>query len=58
MRQAREPDFEAVAGIRAVTVPVGMDGATGFMGSKVVIKDPAEARRRRLMAKVRWSVRC
>lgn len=52
VRQAREPDFEAVANLRTVIVPIGMDGTVGFMGSKVVIDDPVEAKRRRLMAKV------
>lgn len=55
VRQAKEADYEQVASIRAVIIPVGMDGATGFMGKKVVIKDPAEAKRRRLMAKV-WCI--
>lgn len=53
MRPAREADFEAVANLRTVIVPVGMDGAAGFMGKKIIIDDPAEAKRRRLMAKVR-----
>lgn len=53
VRRAREADFEGVAGIRGVIVPVGMSGVTGFLGSKVVIDDPQEAKRRMLMAKVR-----
>lgn len=53
VRCARETDFEGVAGIRSVIVPVGMSGVTGFLGSKVVIDDPQEAKRRMLMAKVR-----
>lgn len=52
VRTAKEADFEGVAKLRAVIVPVGMDGASGLMGSKVAIKDPVEAKRRRLMAKV------
>ena len=53
VRRAREADFEGVAGIRGMIVPVGMSGATGFLGGKVVIDDPEEAKRRVLMAKVR-----
>ena len=34
-------------------IPVGMSGATGFLGNKVVIDSPEEAERRLLMAKVR-----
>lgn len=41
-----------MAKLRTVIVPLGMDGAVGFMGSKVAIDDPMEAKRRRLMAKV------
>lgn len=56
VRRAKEADYEGVARIRGVIVPVGMSGATGFLGSKVVIDDPAEAKKRLLMAKViiRW----
>ncbi|CBJ25814.1 acetyltransferase [Ectocarpus siliculosus] len=52
VRRAREPDYQGVAEIRGVIIPVGMSGATGFLGGKVVIDDPAEAERRLLMAKV------
>lgn len=52
MRRAKEADYEGVAGIRGVIIPVGMSGASGFLGGKVVIDDPDEAKRRLLMAKV------
>eukprot|EP00752_Nemacystus_decipiens_P009990 g8909.t1 len=52
VRQAKEQDYPGVAGIREVIIPVGMSGATGFMGGKVVIDSPAEAEKRLLMAKV------
>lgn len=52
VRQAKERDYQGVADIRGVIIPVGMSGATGFLGGKVVIDDPAEAERRLLMAKV------
>lgn len=52
MRRAKEADYEGVAGIRGVIIPVGMSGASGFLGGKVVIDDPNEAKRRLLMAKV------
>lgn len=52
VRRAQEADYEGLAAIRGVIVPVGISGATGFMGDKVVIDDPAEAKRRLLMAKV------
>lgn len=52
VRRARERDYLGVAEIRGVIIPVGMSGATGFLGGKVVIDDPAEAERRLLMAKV------
>lgn len=52
VRRARERDYQGVAEIRGVIIPVGMSGATGFLGGKVVIDDPAEAERRLLMAKV------
>lgn len=52
VRRANERDYKGVAGIREVIVPVGMSGATGFMGGKVVIDSPAEAEKRLLMAKV------
>lgn len=52
VRQAKERDYQGVAEIRGVIIPVGMSGATGFLGGKVVIDDPAEAERRLLMAKV------
>eukprot|EP00903_Cladosiphon_okamuranus_P014189 g13184.t1 len=51
VRRAKERDFQGVAGIREVIIPVGMSGATGFMGSKVVIDSPVEAEKRLLMAK-------
>lgn len=56
VRRAKEADYQGVADIRGVIVPVGMSGATGFLGGKVVIDDPAEAKKRLLMAKVhvRW----
>lgn len=52
VRQAKERDYPGVAGIREVIIPVGMSGATGFMGGKVVVDSPAEAKKRLLMAKV------
>ncbi|CAN0257772.1 unnamed protein product [Ectocarpus sp. 12 AP-2014] len=52
VRRARERDYQGVAEIRGVIIPVGMSGATGFLGGKVVIDDPAESERRLLMAKV------
>ncbi|CAM9994934.1 unnamed protein product [Scytosiphon promiscuus] len=52
VRRARERDYQGVADIRGVIIPVGMSGATGFLGGTVVIDDPAEAERRMLMAKV------
>lgn len=52
VRRATERDYRGVAAIRDVIIPVGMSGATGFMGGKVVIESPAEAERRLLMAKV------
>lgn len=52
VRRAKERDYRGVAGIREVIIPVGMSGATGFMGGKVVIDSPAEAEKRLLMAKV------
>lgn len=58
VRRAKEADYEGVAGIRGVIIPVGMSGATGFLGGKVVIDDPAEAKKRVLMAKVRNMMMC
>lgn len=52
MRRAKERDYRGVAEIRGVIIPVGMSGATGFLGNKVVIDSPEEAERRLLMAKV------
>lgn len=52
VRRAEERDYQRVADIRGVIIPVGMSGATGFLGGKVVIDDPLEAERRKLMAKV------
>lgn len=52
VRRAKEQDYRGVAGIREVIIPVGMSGATGFMGGKVVVDSPAEAEKRLLMAKV------
>lgn len=52
VRQAKERDYPGVAGIREVIIPVGMSGATGFMGGTVVIDSPVEAEKRLLMAKV------
>lgn len=52
VRPAKEADYQGVADIRGVIVPVGMSGATGFLGGKVVIDDPAEVKKRLLMAKV------
>lgn len=52
VRRAKERDYQGVADIREVIIPVGMSGATGFLGGKVVIDDPLEAERRKLMAKV------
>lgn len=52
VRRAKERDYQGVADIRGVIIPVGMSGATGFLGGKVVIDDQVEAERRKLMAKV------
>lgn len=52
VRRAKERDYQGVAEIRGVIIPIGMSGATGFLGGKVVIDDPVEAERRLLMAKV------
>lgn len=52
VRRAKERDYRGVAEIRGVIIPVGMSGATGFLGNKVVIDSPEEAERRLLMAKV------
>ena len=52
VRRAKEQDYQGVADIREVIIPVGMSGASGFMGGKVVIDSPAEAEERLLMAKV------
>lgn len=57
VRRAKEADYAGVAGIRSVIIPVGMSGATGFLGGKVVIDDPAEAERRLLLSKVTQSSR-
>lgn len=52
VRRAKEQDYQGVAEIREVIVPVGMSGATGFMGGKVVVDSLEEAEKRLLMAKV------
>lgn len=52
VRRAKKRDYQGVADIRGVIIPVGMSGATGFLGGKVMIDDPVEAERRKLMAKV------